>query len=283
MRRLLLLITALWLLIPSSAWCYDVLIVLSQRSPAYEDVLRGLHSGSRFSERVIVLTDYREADIVRIVREEAPFAVVTLGDKALTAARKVKTVPVVALMAVSFRPGQMGNPSITGVEVQSPPEKYLSIFAALKSRNVGVISSAFTSSYLKKARKVTVGHGFELVTKEVKSSQSVPTQVESLAGQVDTLWMVPDRTSGSGKAADSQLLFSVAHKAPVVTFSSAYLDAGATVSLDFDRYEVGRQAGEMVRAAIEGYNASEIPSAVPRKTSINKNASVLRRLGIDWD
>jgi putative tryptophan/tyrosine transport system substrate-binding protein len=283
LRRILLLITALWLQIPGSAWCYDVLIVQSQRSPAYDEVLRGLRFGTKFTERVIILTDYREADIVRIVREESPFVVVTLGDKALAAAHKVRQVPVVALMAVSFRPGQMGNPSITGVEIQSPPEKYLSIFAALKSRSVGVVSSAHTSSYLKKARKATVSQGLELVTKEVKSSQSVPSQVESLAGHVDTLWMVPDRTSGSGKAADSQLLFSVAHKAPVVTFSSAYLDAGAAVSLDFDRYEVGRQASEMVRAAIGGDSASDISSAVPRKTSINKNASVLRRLGIDWD
>lgn len=283
MRPALLLITALWLLIPGSAWCYDVLIVQSQRSPAYDEVLRGLRFGTKFTERVIILTDYREADIVRIVREESPFVVVTLGDKALAAAHKVRQVPVVALMAVSFRPGQMGNPAITGVEIQSPPEKYLPIFAYLKSHQIGIVSSARSAGYVKHARKTTVGQGLELVTRDVKTAQSVPAQLESLTGHVDTLWMMPDKISGSGAATDSLLLFSASQKAPVVTFSSAYLDAGAAVALDFDRYEVGRQAGEMVVAAIEGDTAAKITPAVPRKTTVKKNISVLRRLSIDWN
>jgi putative ABC transport system substrate-binding protein len=81
------LISVLWLLVPATAWCYDLLIVQSQRSPAYDDVLRGLRSVARFSERVVVLTDYNEIDLVRIAREESPVAIVTLGDNALAAAR----------------------------------------------------------------------------------------------------------------------------------------------------------------------------------------------------
>ena len=72
MRYRGVLITVLWLLIPATAWSYDLLIVQSQRSPAYDDVLRGLRSVARFSERVVVLTDYNDIDLLRIAREETP-------------------------------------------------------------------------------------------------------------------------------------------------------------------------------------------------------------------
>lgn len=284
MRLLTFLITALWLLIPATSWSYDLLIVQSQRSPAYDDVLRGMHSVLRFSERVIVLTDSNEIDLVRIAREEAPIAIVTLGDNALAAARKVRQIPVIALMSLNYRGGMGGYPAMTGVEVQPAPERYLAIFSAIKTRRVGVISnSARTAAYLKHARKAAAGLGIELVVREVKSSREVSGQLDSLSGQTDALWMLPDSVTASGEAADAHFLFSAGHKVPVVTFSSAYLASGAAVALDIDRLDMGKQAGEMVASILNGSSISNVPPESPRKTTIRSNPSVLRRLGLKPD
>jgi putative ABC transport system substrate-binding protein len=281
LMRLGLLITTLWLLIPGTAWCYDLLIVQSQRSPAYDEVLRGLRSVAHFSERVVVLTDYNEIDLVRIAREESPAAIVTLGDNALAAARKVRQTPVIALLALSYRAGGMGHPAMTGVVVQPSAERYLSIFTAIKARKVGVVSNAVRSSaYIRQARKAAAGLGIDLLVREVKSAREVPVQLDSLAGQVDALWMLPDSITSSGEAADAHFLFSAAYKVPVVTFSSAYLAAGAALALDIDRYDMGRQGGEMAALLVDGSGISDISPASPRKTTVRTNPSVLRRLGL---
>jgi putative ABC transport system substrate-binding protein len=279
-----LLITVLWLLISATAWSYDLLIVQSQRSPAYDDVLRGLRSVSRFSERVVVLTDYNEIDLLRIAREESPVAIVTLGDNALAAARKVRQTPVIALMALSYRAGMMGHTAMTGVTVQPSPERYLPLFVSIKTRKVGIVSNTNRSAaYIRQARKAAAGLGIDLVVREVKSSRDVSEQLDSLVGLVDALWMMPDSVTASGEAADAHFLFSAGHRVPVVTFSSAYLAAGAALALDIDRFDIGRQGGEMAASLVEGDSISDIHPESPRKTIVRTNPSVLRRLGLKPD
>jgi putative ABC transport system substrate-binding protein len=283
-RLILLIILAVWLAIPGAAWCYDLLIVQSQRSPVYDEVLRGFHSVARFSERVIVMTDYNEIDLVRIVREENPAAIVTLGDKALTAARKARQTPIIALMALSYRAGMAGHSATTGVEVQSPPERYLQIFDTIKSRKVGIIGSAVRSAaYIKQARKAAAAFGIDLVVREVKSPREVPEQLASLAGLVDALWMLPDSATAAGEAADAHFLFSAGHKIPVITFSSAYLSSGAALAIDIDRFDNGKQGGEMVSQLMDGARIAAIPPQLPRRTFIRSNQSVLRRLDLKPD
>lgn len=282
MMNLALLIATMWLLIPATAWCYDLLIVLSQRSPAYEEVLRGFRSEARFSERVIVLTDYKDIDLVRIVREENPVAIVTLGDRALAAARKVRQTPIIALIALSYRASAGGHPATTGVEVQLPPERYFPIFTSIGASRVGLVSnSGGSAAYIKQARKVAAGFGIDLVVREVKSSREVSGQLGTLAGLVDALWMLPDSITASGEAADAHFLFSACKKVPVITFSSAYLSSGAALAIDIDRYDMGKQGGKMAASLMEGNGISDIPPESPRKTTLRSNLSVLRRLNLN--
>jgi putative ABC transport system substrate-binding protein len=279
-----MLITVLLLLTPATGWCYDLLIVQSQRSPVYDEVLRGFRSRAHFSERIIVLTDSNDIDLVRIAREENPLVIVTLGDKALAAARKVRQIPVIALMAISFRGDSNQRAAITGVEIQSPPKRYMALFTALKVRKVGIIVATSQSiAYVKQARKSATAKGIELIVREVKTSKEVASQLATLNGLVDSLWLLPDTISSSGEAADTQFLFAVSHKIPVVTFSSAYLAFGASVALDFDRFDIGRQAGDMAVKLVDGDLVSAVPPEVPRKTDVKSNASVLRRLNLSLD
>lgn len=282
MRRLVLVaICALWLLVPGLASGYDLLIVQSQRATAYDEVLRGLRSVARFSERVVILSDYSESDLLRIAREEHPLAIVTLGDKALEAARKVRQTPVVALMSLKFRGSSSNQQYLTGVEVQAAPERYLPLFSAHRVRRIGVVASAVNSgAYLRHARRSASGFGIELVVREVHTAREVATQLETLAGGVDALWMLPDPISAGSEAADAHFIFSAAHKVPVITFSSAYLTSGAAIALDSDRFEMGRQGGEMVSTLMTGAGVSATPPVTPRKTTTSNNPQVLRRLGL---
>jgi putative ABC transport system substrate-binding protein len=282
LRRLTLLITAaVWLLVPALSWGYDLLIVQSQRSPAYDEVLRGMRSVARFSERTIVLSDYNEVDLVRIAREENPIAIVTLGDKALAAGRKVRSAPVIALMALSYHPGSSGHPAITGIEVQAPAERYLKLFASIKAARVGVlVGSGNSAAYIRQARRIAAKYDIELITREVKSPREVSGQLDSLAGMVDALWMLPDAITSSGKSADAHFMFSAANSVPAITLSSVYLASGAAFALDIDRFDIGKQAGEMALSLINGYAVSDVPAQLPRKVSTKSNPSILKRFAI---
>jgi len=71
------------MLIPSAGIAYDLLVIQSQRSPVYDEVLRGVRSVAKHSHRIIVLNEYADVDLQRIVREENPLVILTLGDNAL--------------------------------------------------------------------------------------------------------------------------------------------------------------------------------------------------------
>ena len=74
----------------------------SRRDPAYEEVLRGFRTANNASQRTIVLSDYAEVDVVRIVREDRPRVILAVGDAAMTATHNIRSTPVVALMALGI-------------------------------------------------------------------------------------------------------------------------------------------------------------------------------------
>ena len=109
MRALVLLI-ALSILSALPAFAADVLIVQSSRGAAYGEAVRGFQESYRGSAQTIVLADYAEVDVVRLVKEEQPRLVLAVGDKALAASKKVRSVPVVALMAPMWMMASIFSP-----------------------------------------------------------------------------------------------------------------------------------------------------------------------------
>lgn len=284
MRRLAILIAAICLLFPTAGLAYDLLVLQSQRSPVYDEVMRGFRSVTACSQRMIVLNEYNEVDLQQIVREEKPLVILALGDNALAAARKVKQVPVISLMALSFRGGMGGHPALTGLEVQIHPERYLSLLNAIKARRVGIIANTSRNSpYLKLAQKLAPRYGIELVIRDVKSPRDVASQMDSLTAKVDSLWMLPDTSIATGEAADAFFLFSASRRVPVLSFSSAYLASGAAIVMEIDRFDIGRQGGEMAAMVLDGAAITDIVPALPRKNHVKTNPSVLRRLGFSPD
>lgn len=286
MRSLLFRIALLGCLVLAPLWAeaYEVLILQSSPSPVYDQVLRGVRSARRFSERLLVLSEYSEVDLQRIVREERPLVILALGDEALNLARSVRRLPVVGLLSSSLRAVAASHPSLTGVEVQVAPERYLAIFQVLKSRRVGVIGNPVVSGhYIGRARQAAVRHGIELVVREVESAREVSGQLAALRGSVDALWLLPDTTAVARENVEAYFLFSMQQQVPVVAFSAAYLPAGAAVAVEIDRHDVGRQGGELVAALLRGEEMEDLPPTTPRRAVLRYNQTVLRRLGIPSD
>ena len=278
MRRLVLLILALATLLPSLAQAYDVLILQSRRDPAYEEVLKGFRAQRRLSERVITLSDYADADITRIVREDQPSLVLTLGDSALSAARKLRQTPVIALMSLAVH-NLKGADNISGIGMYASVERYLKLFQGMKTRRVGVIHNPAKSGwYLQEARQAAQEAGIELAVREVRNPRDTLAQLASLAGKVDGLWMLPDSTAVTRETAEAYFRFAQEQNVPLASFAVAYLGLGAAAVVEIDRVNLGRQASDMAVSVLNGANERSISK--PGKTTLKANPSVLKHLGI---
>ena len=279
MRHVTRLIYILVLLLPFPAEAYDLLIVQSQHSPMYDEVLHGIHSVRKFTERVITLSDYAEVDIKRIVREDRPSVVVTLGDLALESARKVHRVAVLPLMAISYRQTSGNHGFVNGIEVLIPPERYLALFKLLKTHRVGVIySKDKTGAYVLHAQRIASKFGVVLVPKEVSSPKAVFAQLDVLKDSVDALWMLPDSAVISQLTVEGFANFSIEQKVPLVSYASVYLSHGASVVVEIDRTDLGVQAGEMIVELLAG--ETPVGEPAPRKAVLRLNQTVMKRLGI---
>jgi ABC-type uncharacterized transport system substrate-binding protein len=268
---------ALW---PPLARATDVLVVQSGRSAAYEEAVGGFRSGFGGTVRTVVMSDYAEVDVERLTREERPRLVLAVGDPALAAGRKVRNVPVLALLALELKPARHGSASVGGVAVLPPPERYLELFRSLGIRRVGVVHDpARTGPYVRRARRAARTFGVDLEVREVDRSREVPGRLDGMAGAVEALWMLPDATAVTAGTLDGWFLFSLREKVPVVTFSEQYLEKGAAFSIDADRADMGRQAAEMAESLLSG--APERPSTVDaRRTALHANPAVARSLGL---
>jgi ABC-type uncharacterized transport system substrate-binding protein len=279
--RALRLIIALLVLGALPARAADVLVVQSGRSAAYEESLRGFQAEYKGTVQAVVLSDYADVDVVRLVKEEQPRLVLAIGDAAVAASRKVGQVPIVGMMSLSLNLAKAPAGSLSGVGMLPAPERYLELCRSLGARRVGVIHDpARAGHYLKRARQAAKALGIELVVREVRTPKDTIARLEQLKGAVDALWMLPDATAVTSGTLDAWFLFSLEQKVPVVTFSEQYLARGAAVSLDVDRADLGRQAGELANSLLN--RAASPPVALDaRKVQPHGNPTVGRNLGID--
>lgn len=272
------------LLIPLSVHAYQVLLVVGSRIAVFEEAITGLRNEKAFSDRMIYLSDYVDIDLQRMIREDRPRVIVAVGDRALQAVRGVRQVPVVSVMAVGLARVNAASPNVTGIEFIAQPERYLSLYSSLQIRRVAIIyDPARSEEYLKRARQTASRFNIELVPRIVKSPWEVFKQLTELSGTVDGLWMIPDASVINRQSIEGFFLFAMAQQIPLVSFSNDHLALGATAVLEPSRYEMGRQAAEMVGELLSGKRAKDIGPIFPRKIQLGINSAILKQLGMTAD
>ena len=284
MRLFISFITVFILLVPVLSEAYEVLVVFSQHHPVYEESYSGFEYSRNFTKRIIYLSDYSDADVQRVIREDHPCIILAIGDKAFVLTSRTKKTPVISLMSILFHKDSKMTANITGVEFFVRPEPCLKLLSEIKTQKVGVFFNPDRSGdYIRKARQAAVRYGIDLVTTSVDSPKDVMSLLAHMKGRVDALWVIPDSHAVSQPSIESISLFSMTQKIPMVSFDRQYLDAGAAAIIEADKVEMGRQAGEMVAKLLDGTPVSELPSVQPRKYFIRKNPRILQRLGIQDD
>lgn len=281
MRALILLITAL-LCAAAPALAEELLIVQSGRDRSSTELRQSVIRTVPVTTQVLVLSDYAEVDLPRIVREEQPDVILTIGEAALKSAKKVRGVPVVAVMALSLDASQRIPANVTGIDLRIEPTNYMNIFKAMGLKQVGVeYDRARSGAYLARAQHAAAQAGIELVLRPAKDPKEAVKKLDSLKGNVtDCLWLVPDVSVMSSLALEADVNFSLEQKKPIISYTKEHLNKGAAVALNLDWAQMGMQAGGITNRLLNGAAPQDIPVQSPQAFFLRSNESVLRNLGI---
>lgn len=277
MRRLTLIILALATLLPSLAQAYDMLILQSSHNAGYEEACKVISSVNKASQQVVVLSDYAEVDAVRIVREDRPRVVLAIGNAAIAATAKIQRTPVIAVMAL----GADSRANVAGITVFAEPKYYCELLQQMKVKRIGIIHNPNkTGWYLAKARVAAEKAGIKLEVRKVETAREAVTQLSSLAGKVDALWILPDSTAVTRETTEAFFQFGQQQAVPVISFASIHLGMGAAAVVDLNYSAIGRQAADMAAKLLDGADVSSMSFDAPAQPQVKTNRNVLTRLGL---
>lgn len=277
------LLLALVLLSGSAEAAQKILVLQSLRVGPYEEAVQGLRTSMDGTIKKLVLSDLGGVDVAKSVREERPNVIVAIGTDAMNRVRRIKDTPIVHLMVFDPQGTLTAGANITGIGMHVGPERQLASAQKIipRLKRVGTLYNPARSGPLfRKVQATARSLGIDLVANEVRSSRDVMNLMEDMKGDIEAFLMLPDATVVTPDTVEHLLLFSLNNRIPIIAFSDKYVEMGALMALDIDPYELGKQAGEIVRKILSGTSAATIPRSDPRSAAITINSKIARKLGL---
>jgi len=267
-----------------NAFAGDILVLQSMRVKPFDDALRGFKSVCKGESKTVLVGDAQGTDFVAMARKERPELILAIGAEALNRVKYIRDIPVIYSMVLNPEKIIGGAKNFTGVNMNIPPENYLSMLEKLNLSKfkIGILyDPAKSGNIVKKIQQTARSRKIEITAREVRHSKDVPEQLAEMRGSCDLFWMLPDTTVVTPETVEFILLFSQQNRKPVITFAGKYVDTGAMVSLEIDGFDLGKQAGEMANMILGGTAVSDIHNADARKSVMRINRKVAAKLGIN--
>ena len=261
----------------------EIVVIQSIRIKPYEEAIEGFKSVCRSRIQRLVLSESEGAEVIRKINAVKPDLILAVGKDALLAAKASRHTPVVYVMVLNPESVISGEENITGVSMNIPQGNQLAVImdALPYTKAIGLLYDPNrTGRFVEDVEDIAGNIGIRLIANKVYNSRDVPSAIMQMKGKIDVFWMLPDITVITPETIEFLLLFSFENNIPVFTFSEKYVEMGAFMSMDIDAFDMGRQAGEMVRAMQAGKDIKDISSVYARKAVVSTNLMVARKIGI---
>lgn len=184
---------------------------------------------------------------VRRALADNPSVIYCIGGNAYQMATKLaKGKSIVLSTAINWERFKPDTRTTRVIANELPAVAQLTLFRHFfpKLQRVGVVYNAsINKQWFEQAVVAGREVGVEVIGRTVTRSSQVGTALTELMPKVDALWLTPDPVVLETEAV-AQLYFKRADAArkPVFTYSSAFVDLGATLVLAPDMPTIGRQA-----------------------------------------
>jgi len=272
----------------------QVAVVLSDDGMPYEDAADAIRAEFASRPGRTPIVDVVGASATRDGRVALPQRtriVVTVGTAAARAELDVAPdTPVLGILVPkqAWPPArcvaaQAPRPRCSAIYLDQPLARQFNLIAAaLPGRErVGVVAGPGNVEALPEMRHVAAGRGLSLATRTIDGPADLYPTLEGLLPSVDVLLAMPDPAVLTTASARSLLVGAYRFRVPVVAFSESYVRAGAMLAVYSTPREIGRQAAEIIAAALAAPGAPALPPPqYPKYYSIAINHEVARSLGI---
>ncbi|MET4000871.1 putative ABC transport system substrate-binding protein [Marinobacterium sp. MBR-109] len=279
-----LLCSLVLLLAPFKALAGESLVVLSDFSPSYNQVLSAIREHAVHPTRVLTLDQLKTGD------SRAP-VILAVGTRACE--RMLERYHPESKLICAFLPSATFDQlkrkllptgsyaAVSAIYIDQPLARQIRL-ARLVSPEAATLGTALGSNSLNMRDGLEQGaqaEAFELSLVEL-TRQDNPVQLLAPVVEGSDLFLVIPDSSVFNRAISKWLLYlSLRHKVPVIGFSASYTEAGAAASVHSSASQIGRQSAEWLNLLQDGGN---LPNAsFPRYFDVSVNPVAVRTLGIE--
>lgn len=255
---------------------HRIAIVLSDRSPAYENV--AIELGNLLEDFLL----YNLAD--RSLSPEATFAaiadsdakaVVAIGLEAAEKAMTLSRLPVVFCQVFNIDVTESVVP-IKGVSSIPPLAPQLRAWKQLRPglTDLGAIVGEGHDDLIAEAKIAAAENGVNLHYRIATSDRETLYMFNRMAPNIDGFWLFPDNRVLSIAILKEMLSYAHRHEVQIAVFNSGLLEMGAALSATTVDSDIARTAIELADRLIKG-EADAIPARTPlQKVEMRSPVSV---------
>ena len=190
------------------------------------------------------------------------------------------TYPVEAgLIKDEKKPGN----NITGVSDRTPIKQQLEIMKQVVPtlKTVGLLYTSSEDNSVKQAKQAeedAKALGLEVKVATIANTNDIQQVTESLASQVDAIFVPIDNTIASAMATVVQVTDAV--KIPVFPSADTMVADGGVLGVGVDQYQIGVETAKVVVKVLKGANPADTPITLANKGVVYVNEEKAKKLGI---
>ena len=148
-------------------------------------------------------------------------------------------------------------------------------------KKVGILytsSEDYSVKQAEEAEKYAKELGLEVKVSTIANTNDIQQVTESLASQVDAIFVPIDNTITSAMATVVQVTDAV--KVPVFPSADTMVADGGVLGVGVDQYQIGVETAKVVVKVLKGANPADTPITLANKGVVYVNEEKAKKLGI---
>lgn len=290
-----LLVVCLWLACGLMAMVHAaevaVLVVSAERNPAFNEAVGVFTEELERTGVARSSIQYQTVAEARASATRATQLVLALGvDAAAEMARTDSRVPVLCAFvpSASFELIVRASPrkpvgQLSAVYLNQPFSRQLELIqlALPQVQRIGVLLGNHSSTQLPLLEEERRRRSLSLFQAQIDGKEPMFAKLQSLLDASQVLLALPDPQVYNSGSLQNILLSALRAGVPMVSFSPAYVKAGALMAIYSTPAQVGQQAAQLARSVLQGRELA--PPQYPRDFWIDVNTSLARSLNLSID
>lgn len=228
----------------------------------------------------------------RFVQNDDDLILAIATGAAQSVAAETSDIPILGTAITDYEAAQLvesndapgGN--VSGTTDLTPVEKQVELLKEMMPdvKTLGVLynsSEVNSEIQAQMAQEAAEKEGIECKTATVTNTNDIAQVMESIAGDVDAIYIPTDNTFASAMATVSKI--AEEYKLPTICGEQGMVESGGLATVGIDYYKLGKQTGEMaVKILKDGANVAEMPIESLDDTNICLNIDTAEAIGYEF-